>query len=71
MSLTLTKRKLLRLLSIFFTTAGVLTLIPHAGAVSPSILGYQSLCSFAPVSTVLSLYAGVTLHRYLTNTDQG
>ena len=61
------KRKLLRLLSIGFLAAGALTLIPNAHTAETSILGYHALCSFAPVSTLLTLYVGVTIHRYLAN----
>ena len=58
---------LLPALAILFTMSGLLTLIPHAGASEASTLGYKALCPFAPFSTVLSLYIGVTTGRYLAN----
>ena len=58
---------LLPAIAILFTVGGLLTLIPHAGAREASILGYKALCPFAPISTVLSLYVGVTAGRYLAN----
>lgn len=64
------KHKLLRVLSICFTVAGILTVIPYAGASNASILGYHALCPFAPLSTGLNLYIGVTMHRYLTHSDE-
>ena len=42
----------------------VLTLIPMASAGKVSLLGYKSLCSFAPISTLL-LLAAVGFHYYL------
>ena len=51
----------LLLLSGLFTLAAILTLIPRTGAPWPNAMGYRSLCSFAPVSTVLcALLAAAT-----------
>ncbi len=61
-------RAILPAIAIFFTLSGLLTLLPHPGASEASILGYKALCPFAPISTVLSLYVGVTTGRYLANT---
>jgi hypothetical protein len=60
---------LLRILSICFTVAGLITIIPNAGAHNASILGYNAVCSFAPLSTGLFLYIGITMHRYLSNVN--
>jgi len=61
------KRILLHALSICFMVAGLITLIPYAEATNMSILGYNAICSFAPLSTLLALYIGVTIYQYLTN----
>ena len=61
-------RAMLPAIAILFTVSGLLTLIPHGGASEASILGYKALCPFAPISTILSLYVGVTTGRYLANT---
>lgn len=58
---------LLPTIAFVFTVGGLLTLIPHAGASDASILGYKALCPFAPISTILTLYVGVTAGRYLAN----
>ncbi len=65
------KKRMLALLptiAFVFSVGGLLTLIPHAGASDAAILGYKALCPFAPISTVLSLYVGLTAGRYLANT---
>ena len=38
--------------TIIWAVVGLLTLIP-AAASKPSLLGYYSLCSFAPISTLI------------------
>ncbi len=58
----------LPMIAFVFSVGGLLTLIPHAGASDTSILGYKALCPFAPISTILSLYVGLTTGRYLANT---
>jgi hypothetical protein len=48
-------------LSLLFSLAAVLTLIPYPGARWPNVLGYKSLCTFAPAATAAcGLLAGVT-----------
>ena len=64
------KQRLLQPAAILFTSAGILTLVPGYTAHAASILGYQPLCPFAPISTVLTLYVGVTIHRYLASNRQ-
>ena len=39
--------------------AGLATLMPFRGASEASILGYRSLCTFAPISTILLFYCGL------------
>jgi hypothetical protein len=39
-------------LSLLATIGGILTLIPAAGASYPNLLGYRSLCTFAPAATL-------------------
>ena len=51
---------LLMVLTIVLTLAGVITLIPSAGASKTCLLGYNALCSFTPISTVICfLFAGM------------
>ena len=49
--------------SIYFVLA-VVTLIPMASASKASLLGYQALCSFTPISTFMLLVVG-GLHIFL------
>ena len=58
---------LLSAIAMLFTLGGLFTLMPHAGASEASILGYKALCPFAPISTLLMLYVGVTAGSYLVN----
>lgn len=47
-------------LSVLAAAAAVLTLIPNPGASWPSVLGYKSLCTFAPAATfACALAAGL------------
>jgi len=39
-------------LSLVATVGGVLTLIPFSGATYENVLGYRSLCTFAPAATL-------------------
>ena len=43
--------KILLLLTILASVAGLLTLIPLASASYPNVMGYKSLCTFAPAAT--------------------
>ncbi len=53
--------KLMLLFTILATLGGVLTLIPASGASYPNILGYSSLCTFAPAASFFCfLIAGIT-----------
>lgn len=48
-------------LSGLFAFAAVLTLVPHRGASWDNVLGYKSLCTFAPIATAIcALLAGAT-----------
>jgi uncharacterized protein with FMN-binding domain len=48
-------------LSMAFAVLAVVTLIPHAAALKPNVLGYRSVCSFAPAATALcGVLAGIT-----------
>jgi hypothetical protein len=48
-------------LSLLFSLAAVLTLVPYPDARWPNVLGYKSLCPFAPAATAgCGLLAGVT-----------
>lgn len=43
-----------------FILLGVITLIPYAPAAEKNVLGYLSICPFAPVSTVICFFAAYT-----------
>ncbi|MBL8965665.1 MAG: hypothetical protein JNG85_01580 [Spirochaetaceae bacterium] len=48
-------------LSGLFAAAAILTLVPHKGASWENVLGYKSLCTFAPVATAICAFlAGIT-----------
>lgn len=48
-------------LSLLFSILAVVTLLPNPGASKPNVLGYRSVCSFAPAATALcGLLAGIT-----------
>ena len=47
-------------LTAVFTVLAIITLLPNPGAVKPNILGYRSVCSFAPAATAIcGLLAGL------------
>lgn len=51
----------LLLVSAAVTIGGIITLIPSSGASYPNILGYRSVCTFAPAATLFCfLIAGIT-----------
>ena len=48
-------------LSLLFTVAAFITLLPRQPASYPNLLGYKSVCTFAPVATAFCcLLAGIT-----------
>jgi uncharacterized protein with FMN-binding domain len=48
-------------LSGIFSALAIVTLIPNASAVKPNVLGYRSVCSFAPAaSAICGILAGIT-----------
>ncbi len=48
-------------LSLAFSVLAAVTLIPNPGAAKPNVLGYRSVCSFAPAATALcGVLAGIT-----------
>ena len=48
-------------LSLTFSILAVVTLLPNASVSKPNVLGYRSVCSFAPAATALcGLLAGLT-----------
>jgi uncharacterized protein with FMN-binding domain len=48
-------------LSLAFSILAAVTLIPNAAAAKPNVLGYRSVCSFAPAATALcGFLAGIT-----------
>ena len=51
----------LLLVSVLAAAAGIASLVPAAGASYPNILGYRSLCTFAPAASLYCfLVAGIT-----------
>ena len=48
-------------LTILFTLSAIVTLFPNTGASKDNMMGYHSICSGAPMSTlVLVICAGAT-----------
>jgi len=48
-------------LSLAFSILALVTLLPDPGASKPNVLGYRSVCSFAPAATALcGVLAGIT-----------
>ncbi|MCX7029984.1 MAG: FMN-binding protein [Spirochaetes bacterium] len=48
-------------LSLVFSVLAVVTLLPNPSASKPNVLGYRSVCTFAPAATALcGLLAGIT-----------
>lgn len=48
-------------LSLAFSVLAVVTLVPNPNASKPNVLGYRSVCSFAPAATALcGIFAGIT-----------
>jgi uncharacterized protein with FMN-binding domain len=48
-------------LTLAFSALLVITLLPNAAAAKPNVLGYRSVCSFAPAASALcGLLAGIT-----------
>ena len=48
-------------LSLAFSVLAVITLLPNPSASKPNVLGYRSVCTFAPAATALcGLLAGIT-----------
>jgi len=43
---------------VYFLLA-LLTLLPLATASKPCLLGYEALCSFSPISTIILLALGI------------
>ena len=67
--MTMKKRKILGVVSVVLAILGVLTMLPFGLAGDVSMFGYKALCSFVPISTILLLYAAITIYRYLKNTE--
>ncbi|MCX6226956.1 MAG: hypothetical protein NTV01_19775 [Bacteroidia bacterium] len=57
-------------LTVILTPAAIITLIPNAGASKANMIGYHSICSVVPMSTlVLVICAGATCYfrkKYFT-----
>ncbi|NBC30901.1 MAG: hypothetical protein GVY29_13030 [Spirochaetes bacterium] len=64
---------ILLVLTIVATVGGVLTLIPWPNASYPNVLGYKSLCTFAPAATLFCFaIAGLSCYfRASLVKDQG
>ena len=68
--MTMKKRKILGVVSAVLAILGVLTMLPFGLAGGDvSMFDYKALCSFVPISTILLLYAAITIYRYLKNTE--
>ena len=63
---------LFRILAVILAIAGVLTLIPYPSAAKANIIGYKSLCTFTPMSTVISFLGAHTFYGlYVKKTGKG
>lgn len=51
-----TSYKILLIVTVVATIGGILTLIPAHNASYPNILGYKSLCTFAPAATFFCFF---------------
>jgi hypothetical protein len=49
--------KILSGLAILLLICALLTILPYPAASKPNLLGYKSLCAFAPLSTLILLGA--------------
>jgi len=49
--------KLLLLFTLLATLGGIITLIPRAAASYPNLIGYTSVCTFAPAATFFCFLA--------------
>ncbi len=65
------KHLTLRILSIICAVLGILTVVPFPSATKASILGYKSICTFMPVSTVVLLYGAYLAHKYVAGKNKG
>ena len=60
-----TSRLILRGLTIVLAILALITILPYGAAKEDCLMAYKSVCPFAPVSTIISLYISLTIHRYL------
>jgi len=58
-------QKALHAVSVLAIMSGIVTLIPFPIAKEASILGYNAICSFSPISSILLIYLGVMLSGYV------
>lgn len=66
--------KIMLLFSTLATLGGILTMIPWPWASYPNIIGYSSLCTFAPAATLFCFtLAGIScyLRASLVKDDEG
>ena len=70
MELNQSRKRILRVLAWVFAVMALVTVMPFKGATELSILGYRSMCPFAPISTFISLYLSFTIFRYLGNNNR-
>ncbi len=54
--------KLLIGLTIIAVVSALATLVPYIGASKVNILGYKSLCTFTPISTIIFLFLANTFY---------
>ncbi len=52
--------KVLLAISVLTTLAGLLTLLPRFSASYPNLMGYRSLCTFAPAATFFCFFIAGT-----------
>ncbi|MCG8633995.1 MAG: hypothetical protein MI863_09215 [Desulfobacterales bacterium] len=66
------EKKTIRMrLAMFLTIfAGAATLLPWPAAGAPSILGYNALCPFSPISTGILLFTANLIHGHIRRVNQ-
>lgn len=54
--------RLLLAVCVILSLGALVTLIPYGGASKLNAIGYKSVCTFAPVSTIIMLFLANTLN---------
>ena len=58
------RKNVLYAVTVILTLLAAATLVPNPGASWPNLLGYRSVCTFAPVSTLILCWATAVVCTY-------